>query len=52
MLAIVFYSNSVGVFVMLYNINNNRVSSFKEAIRLNDFSLFLLIVFRIIVYSL
>jgi hypothetical protein len=50
--AIVFYSNSVGVSVMLYNVNNNRVSSLKEAIQLDDFSLFLLIVFCIVVCSL
>ena len=30
--AIGFYSNSISVFVMLYNVNNNKVSSFKEAV--------------------
>jgi hypothetical protein len=50
--AIVFYGSSVSVFVMLYNVNNDRVSSLKEAVRLDDFSLFLLIVFRIVVRSL
>ena len=34
------------------NTNNSKVSSFKEAIQLDDFSFFLLIVFYIIVYSL
>jgi len=32
----------------LYNANNGGVSSLKDAVRLEDFSLFLLIVFRIV----
>jgi hypothetical protein len=46
------YGNSVSVSVMPCNVNNNRVSSLKEAIWLDDFSLFLLMVFHIVVRSL
>jgi hypothetical protein len=50
--AIVFYNNSVSVSITLYNANNGGVSSLKEAIWLDDFSFFLLIVFHIVVRSL
>jgi hypothetical protein len=49
--AIIFYRSSVGVSVTPCNANNGGVSSVKEAVRLDDFSLFLLIVFRIVVRS-